>query len=589
MLFTFSMNAESVSDQKRNKSRRVKDVHLDKSALVRGEPPRVKTRTGLAEAQTLEGNQMDITAQPNRRSPTDSTLTKSQSEKMYLGVRVRMPVRDLLRKIRIAKGLDPSEFQVNSGKASLRSITGEKRRVHPFGNRKKKQNKHPLKSLEDLAMLVEVLEEDLKASKPHRCTEESECGSSQPYNTPSPYTSVQTPKAWVQEFPAQQPAVEYSPDGSIGSSTPSPQTYCLPTDFSPASSPDGCDYFHSPPYEQTPAPSPGYPGGYYSDNSEDLVSSMYPQLTYQVPSPPDSIYHSPKPHFYEGYADSLADPPANLSNHYSYRQKQDWNGLTFFHFQLQREENLIRGISDQELLAVDKKGRTMLHNVVCQGKRAPVYAIAKRMAALNRINAKDTEGKTALHLAAEKNQHLMVADLISLGANVNSRDKFGKTSLHLCAENGYIRVLEMLKTSISDGMSLEVEATDNNGLTPFQCAVIAANMAVKELQNSKTHSEMKFQSLRKEQLFETLEYLLQIGGNLYTTEQLSGHSAVHIADMENNPELVHLLQRHNCKLGNIDDEDYASQTMLDVMCNMGSLYENREVSDLLHCTLLNRT
>lgn len=51
--------------------------------------------------------------------------------------------------------------------------------------------------------------------------------------------------------------------------------------------------------------------------------------------------------------------------------------------------------------------------------------------------------QTALHLAAEKNQHLMVSDLISLGASVNEQDSSGKTPLHLCAENGYLRVLQV--------------------------------------------------------------------------------------------------------------------------------------------------
>lgn len=51
--------------------------------------------------------------------------------------------------------------------------------------------------------------------------------------------------------------------------------------------------------------------------------------------------------------------------------------------------------------------------------------------------------QTALHLAAQRNQHLIVADLISLGANVNARDQYGKTCLHLSAEFGYIRVLEV--------------------------------------------------------------------------------------------------------------------------------------------------
>lgn len=51
--------------------------------------------------------------------------------------------------------------------------------------------------------------------------------------------------------------------------------------------------------------------------------------------------------------------------------------------------------------------------------------------------------QTALLHAAQHNHHLMVADLILLGANVNETDNSGKTCLHLSAEKGYVRVLEV--------------------------------------------------------------------------------------------------------------------------------------------------
>lgn len=51
--------------------------------------------------------------------------------------------------------------------------------------------------------------------------------------------------------------------------------------------------------------------------------------------------------------------------------------------------------------------------------------------------------QTALLHAANHNHHLMVADLISLGANVNETNNLGKSCLHLSAEKGYIRVLEV--------------------------------------------------------------------------------------------------------------------------------------------------
>lgn len=57
--------------------------------------------------------------------------------------------------------------------------------------------------------------------------------------------------------------------------------------------------------------------------------------------------------------------------------------------------------------------------------------------------------QTALLHAAAHNHHLMVADLIHLGADVNAKNNSGKSCLHLSAEKGYIRVLE-----VRDGFSL---------------------------------------------------------------------------------------------------------------------------------------
>lgn len=51
--------------------------------------------------------------------------------------------------------------------------------------------------------------------------------------------------------------------------------------------------------------------------------------------------------------------------------------------------------------------------------------------------------QTALLYAATHNHHLMVADLIHLGADVNVKNNSGKSCLHLSAEKGYVRVLEV--------------------------------------------------------------------------------------------------------------------------------------------------
>lgn len=57
--------------------------------------------------------------------------------------------------------------------------------------------------------------------------------------------------------------------------------------------------------------------------------------------------------------------------------------------------------------------------------------------------------QTPLLYASKHNHHLMVADLIYLGANVNETNNAGKSCLHLSAESGYIRVLEVRAVIIS--------------------------------------------------------------------------------------------------------------------------------------------
>lgn len=51
--------------------------------------------------------------------------------------------------------------------------------------------------------------------------------------------------------------------------------------------------------------------------------------------------------------------------------------------------------------------------------------------------------QTALLYAAKNNHHLMVVDLVRLGASINERNYTGKSCLHLSAERGYYQVLEV--------------------------------------------------------------------------------------------------------------------------------------------------
>ncbi|XP_035011132.1 NF-kappa-B inhibitor zeta [Hippoglossus stenolepis] len=400
-----------------------------------------ETAAGLAEPDTPFPG---FTLQDDRRRKKGVRCSTYDSEKVYLGVRVKCPVRDLLRKKRLALGWEPQNVQ----EAFSKTVKGDKKRVKTRTGHQTTKKICLTKSLEELAIIVEVLEEDLRAINTH-----------------------------------------HSLSQTLSSNPP----------VSPAQS----------------------PAGYNSDESDEMIPSPQSYMSYplggveyyQAPSPLGFMHTSLQPSSIAGVKRDSGGREEWLDP-----QNHNWNmnSSAFFWAQLQKEENQLRDISDAPLLATDEHGRTALHKVSCVGKRALGYAIAKRMSVLNSLDLKDSDGMTALLHAANHNHHLMVADLICLGANVNETNNSGKSCLHLSAEKGYIRVLEVLKHSMMNGVYVDVEATDNCGMSVLQCASVALKATVRELESSRSPSHTRLHTLRQEQMMETLECLLHMDSYLHT-------------------------------------------------------------------------
>ncbi|XP_071305763.1 uncharacterized protein [Agelaius tricolor] len=279
---------------------------------------------------------------------------------------------------------------------------------------------------------------------------------------------------------------------------------------------------------------------------ECLLRNSAPQDTPAVPSLAEMLLEAPR---------GSPDVEGHLRPTSNSFTRQDLSALSFFQFQLHREENLLRNIPEEELLAPDENGNRLLHKAVAQGRRALTFALARRFASLNKIDEKDAEKRTALHLAAEKNQHLMVSDLISLGANVNEQDSSGKTPLHLCAENGYLRVLQVLKSCKSNGVCVEVDLPDHHGLTPLLCAALAHTVLVTEPQSSARDSGAgRVLRLRRAQILEGILCLLQMGAKPQLQVLHSCPTSTPCLKLEENTELMCLLQTHKAQAQDVPQE-----------------------------------
>ncbi|GAB1300326.1 NF-kappa-B inhibitor zeta [Apodemus speciosus] len=192
-------------------------------------------------------------------------------------------------------------------------------------------------------------------------------------------------------------------------------------------------------------------------------------------------------------------------------------GKSFFQWQVEQEESKLANISQEQFLARDGDGDTFLHIAVAQGRRALSYVLARKMNALHMLDVKEHNGQSAFQVAVAANQHLIVQDLVNLGAQVNTTDCWGRTPLHVCAEKGHAQVLQAIqKGAVRSNQFVDLEATNYDGLTPLHCAVVSHNAVVHELQrNQQPHSpEMQDLLLRNKSLVDTIKCLIQMGASV---------------------------------------------------------------------------
>jgi ankyrin repeat protein len=226
----------------------------------------------------------------------------------------------------------------------------------------------------------------------------------------------------------------------------------------------------------------------------------------------------------------------------------------------------------KQINATDSKGRTVLGRAARSGKKelvefllekgasedifaAAIVGHTDKVAALLKqdpklINARDSDGKTALHWAALYGQNKVMELLLANKADVNSLDEDGFTPLHWAATFNRSDAVKLLLANKAN-MNLKVQ---KYGWTPLRLAVIHGHMATAEaLLNSGADPNLKDEEnipLLNQAVVrgkkEMVELLLDKKADLNKKDS-EGETALDEAEEQGNKEIIEFLRQHGAK------------------------------------------
>ncbi|KAF6722225.1 NF-kappa-B inhibitor zeta [Oryzias melastigma] len=289
-----------------------------------------------------------------------------------------------------------------------------------------------------------------------------------------------------------------------------------------------------------------------------LTPPMTPNPAEQYPvSPPETVYSPPTP---------------------------EKAPMTLFHWQIQQEAKRLEMMPPELVNRQDPDGDTYLHLAVAQGRRALSYVLAAKMAELGTLEIKEHNGQTALQVAAVSNQHLILQDLLTHGAQINTMDMWWRSPLHVCAERGYYQCLQGIHKVLKEsGQTFDIEKINYDGLTPLHLAVLSHNAAVKQMRQLENPCEFRIRELerKKNSCMESIRTLMLMGASILTKEMKSGRNCLHMACEEANMDLLYLFLCQRSYRSFINIRTYSGNTALHIACSLPNTKHQVEAVKLL--------
>ncbi|XP_050777476.1 POU domain class 2-associating factor 1 isoform X1 [Gopherus flavomarginatus] len=205
--------------------------------------------------------------------------------------------------------------------------------------------------------------------------------------------------------------------------------------------------------------------------------------------------------------------------------------------ELEDARRVISTLPIEKLLLEDEDNDTILHIYAAKGMREYTLAAAERMRELRRLDAKEHRGKTPLLVAVAARQPAIVYDLILTGADVNAVDDKGQSALHLAATYGYAQVIQVI---MSLGFPYDLEMKDFEGHTPLHCAVLSHNSLFREQQCHLTLTEEQRKELQyqSEEVLSCIHLLVQMGASIHSRDVKSSKTVLHYTVQDGNISLL---------------------------------------------------